>query len=181
MLVNEYLDSISLPIINKRLSFKRNYKKKSNSGYMSVLVKRKRNKNWKVVELFKPNLLTNSGRDWIHAQVYTNTSAGTVGANFIGVSANAVAPAVTDTTLTGEETTGGLARAAASPVASHTAGTNTSTVQVTYTASASFTAEQKAAVFNAASAGTMVHENTFTSTNLVSGDQLQLSWTMTLG
>jgi len=74
----------------------------------------------------KYNLLTDAGRDKAHAQIYTNTSAGARGAGFIAVTTDATAPADSDTTLTSEITTGGLARADAS-TKTHTAGTNSST------------------------------------------------------
>lgn len=178
-MINEYLDSICpLNIVPA----KKNYKRNNNStGFMTVKIKKALSSKWNIIEYFKPNLLTNGGRDWIHAQVYTNTAAGTVGANFIAVSSDAVAPAVTDTTLASEIVTSGLSRAAASPVASHTSGTNSSTIQVTYTASGTLNNVQKTAIFNAVSSGIMVHENTFTPTNLVSGDSLQITWNVTLG
>jgi len=36
----------------------------------------------------KHNLLTNAGRDYFHAQCYTNTSAGGIGCNYIALSEN---------------------------------------------------------------------------------------------
>lgn len=168
-------------LIAKELGFwlKSKFKRlKGKSGFLTVQVKRKAG-IWQYLDILKPNLLTNGGRDFIHAQSYTNTSAGTQGANYVAVTVDTGAPAAGDTTLTGEIATGGLARALSTPA--HSAGTNTSTLTITFTASATHTAVQKAGTFNAASAGTMVHENTFTSTNLVSGDQLALTWTMTLG
>lgn len=128
----------------------------------------------------KPNLLTNGGRDLFHAQCYTNTSAGTRGSGFIALSTDTTAPSTSDTTLTGEITTGGLGRADAT-TKTHTNGTNTTVLQHTYTASATHTAVQKCAMFNAASSGTMTHENTFTPVTLQSSDTLQITWTLTLG
>lgn len=126
------------------------------------------------------NLLTNAGRDFFHAQVYTNTAAGTRGAGFSALSEDVGAPAAGDTTLAAEITIGGLARADAT-TKSHTAGTNTTLIEHTFTASVAFTAVQKGAEFNAASAGTMTHEYTFTSTALAINDQLKISTTHTLG
>jgi len=169
-------------LIAKELGFwlKSKFKRlKGNSGFLTVQIKRAGSNLWQYLDILKPNLLTNSGRDFIHAQSYTNASAGTQGANYVAVTVDTGAPAAGDTTLTGEISTGGLARAVSTPA--HTTGTNTSTLTITFTASATHTAVQKAGTFNASSAGTMVHENTFTSTNLVSGDQLALTWTMTLG
>jgi hypothetical protein len=128
----------------------------------------------------KENLLTNDGRDWMHAQVYTNIAAGTIGANYIAVTVNATAPAATDTTLTGEISTGGLARAQAT-TRTHTTGTNATTLAITFTASAQHTAVQKGGLFNAASAGIMAHENTFTAASLEINDTLTITATLNLG
>lgn len=128
----------------------------------------------------KHNLLTNGGRDFIHNQAYTNTAAGTRGSGFVAVSADVGAPSAADTTLAGEIATGGFARADAD-TKSHTNGTNVTTIQHTYTASAVQTAVVKSALFNAASVGTMTHENTFTSVTCQINDTLQVTWTLTLG
>lgn len=149
-------------------------------GYLTVLVKRANSDKWETIVKNKPNLLTNGGRDFFHAQVYTNTSAGTIGGNYIAVTTDTGAPAAGDTTLTSEITTNGLGRAQAT-TRTHSAGTNTTTLAITFTASGTHTAVQKAALFNASSAGTMTHENTFTPVTLATNDTLQVSWTLTLG
>jgi hypothetical protein len=128
----------------------------------------------------KHNLLTNSGRDWMHAQVYTNTAAGDRGAGYIALTTSTTTPAATDTLLASEITTGGLERADAT-TKTHSSGTNSTTLQHTFTSSATHTAVIKAALFNAASSGTMAHINTFTSVTLQSADTLQVTWTLTLG
>lgn len=125
----------------------------------------------------KDNLLTDAGRTKAHAQIYTNTSAGARGCGFIAVTVNTGAPADGNTVLTGEITAGGLARADASTKSTVT---NTTTISHTFTASATHTAVQKAALFDAASAGTMYHINTFTATTLISSDTLTVTWTLTL-
>ncbi len=129
------------------------------------------------------NLLTNGGRDEIHVDMYTTTSKSGSGFNYIGLSENASAPNASDTSLTGEITTNGLARIQAT-TRSHTTGTNTSTIQHTFTASGAFTAVQKAALFDDAGPpvnGVMGHENTFTPVALQTNDQLQVTWTITAG
>ena len=148
---------------------------------MSVYLKRANTDNWIPITENKHNLLTNGGRDFIHAQAYTNTASGTEGSRFIAVTVNSGAPAAGDTTLTGEITGTGLERAAAT-TNTHSAGTNTTTLGVTFTASGTHTAVQKSALFNQlAVGGTMTHENTFTPVTLSSGDSLQVTWTLTLG
>lgn len=128
----------------------------------------------------KPNLLTTSGRDFFHAQVYTNTSAGTRGGNYVAVTTDTGAAAAGSTTLASEISTGGLARADAD-TKSHTSSTNVSTVEHTFTATAIHTAVVKSALFNAASSGQMTHENTFTTVTLQINDTLKVTWTLTLG
>ena len=126
------------------------------------------------------NLLTNAGKDYFHNQDYVNTGAGGVGVNFIALTESTITPAVTDTTLTGEITTNGLARAGGTPT--HTAGTNTTTITKTFTATGSFTSVLASATFNASSAGTMAHIANFStgSGTMISGDQLAVTWTQTL-
>lgn len=123
------------------------------------------------------NLITNAGKDFISAQL-GSTSAASNGANYIALSTNTAAPAATDTTLTGEITSGGLERSQGTYA--HTNGQSTFTVSKTFTASATHTAVQKAGLFTAATGGTMMAENTFTSVSLASGDQLTITWTITL-
>lgn len=127
------------------------------------------------------NLLTNAGKDYFHAQDYTNTGAGGVGVNFIALTESSITPAVTDTTLTGEITINGLARAIATTL-THSAGTNTTTLSKTFTATGSFTSVLASATFNAGAAGTMAHIANFStgSGTLISGDQLAVTWTQTL-
>ena len=136
-------------------------------------------KNEQVLCYKKRNLLTNAGRDKAHAQIYTNTSAGARGAGFIAVTVNTGSPADTDTALTGEITGTGLARVDAG-TKTHSSGSNSTTISTTFTASGTHTAVQKAALFDAASSGTMYHVNTFTATTLISSDTLTVTWTLTL-
>jgi hypothetical protein len=150
------------------------------NGFMSVYLKRADSDKWIPIIENKHNLLTNGGRDFIHAQAYGNTSAGTQGSRYIAVSTDSGSPAAGDTTLTGEISTNGLARAAAT-TNTHSAGTNTSVLGITFTASGAHTNVQKSALFNASSSGTMTHENTFTAVTLATNDQLQVTWTLTLG
>ncbi|MER3407563.1 MAG: hypothetical protein C4292_01830 [Nitrososphaera sp.] len=123
------------------------------------------------------NLITNAGKDFIAAQIGSNSTGGN-GANFIAVSSNSAAPVPTNTGLAGEIGTGGLNRQQGSY--SHAPGTNTFTVTKTFTATASHANVQKAGLFTAASAGTMMAENIFTPVNLASNDQLTITWTITL-
>ena len=126
------------------------------------------------------NLLTTDGRDFFHAQVYTNTSAGTRGANFIALTTDSSGAAAGDTTLPSEIATGGLERAVATTI-THTDDSNVTTLVKTFTASATHTAVQMSGTFNAASGAILAHEAVFTAVTLVSSDTLQVTWTLTLG
>jgi hypothetical protein len=131
----------------------------------------------------KHNLLTDAGRDQIHSQVWIETNAANTerGAGFIALSENAGGAATGHTSVAAEITTNGLARADAS-TKTHTAGTNTSTLQHTFTVvTAGFSAVQLSGLLDASSSGNLINENTFTSTALAVGDQLQVTWTLTAG
>lgn len=158
-------------------------------GYVSASVRHKIGEDaagnplygdWIPISINKKNLLTNAGKDYYHAQIWTNTTAGGVGVNYIALSESTLTPAVGDTTLGGEITTGGLGRFPA-PTRTHTPGTNTTTIANTFTATSGFTDVKASALFNAASSGTMGHIANFTtgSGTLSSGDQLAVTWTMT--
>lgn len=152
-----------------------------NTGYVTV-IKNKGKWNEQVIQKDKKNLLTTSGRDFFHAQDYTNTSAGTKGSNAMAISAEATDPVAGDTTLVGEITTGGLTRVQATTI-THTVSTNVTTLAVTYTATAIHTALHKAGLFNQNTiGGQMTHASEFTAdVTLQIGDTLTVTWTLTLG
>lgn len=124
------------------------------------------------------NQITNSGRDFLHQQGYQTSGLGTNGLNYIALTNTAVTPGPTDTTLSGEIVSNGLSRTQGA--VAHTTGTNTTTVTVTFTATGT-QAAQATALFTAASSGIMNHELTFTQRTLQSGDQLVVTFTITLG
>ncbi|HEX9678486.1 hypothetical protein [Nitrososphaera sp.] len=144
-------------------------------GYVTVSVSRQ---GTEIYYYEGHNLITDAGKDFISAQI-GSTSTGSNGANYIALSSDDTAPVATDTTLTGEITGSGLDRAQGTYT--HSAGTNTFTVEAVFTASATVSDVQKTGLFTASSGGTMMAENTFSSVNLISGDQLTLTWTITIG
>lgn len=151
------------------------------NGYVTV-TKNKGKTNEILVQEDIKNLLTNSGRDFFHAQNYTNLVPGTRAGNAIAISADAGAPVVGDTLLVGEITTDGLARVTATTI-SHIAGTNMTTLENTFTASAMFSNLHKSALFNqVAIGGIITHSAAFVAdVNLQSSDTLTIEWTLTLG
>jgi hypothetical protein len=160
-------------------------KEKLVHGYVSTNIFRKETGEWLPGSRFNPNLLTNAGRDFMHAQVYTNSAAGTIGGNYIAVTENSGGSSAAHTALAGEITTFGLARAlvtSASGTVTHTGGTNSTVFDHTFTASGgTFAAVQMCGLFNASSGVTLVHEATFTSAALADGDKLQIVYTLNLG
>lgn len=104
-------------------------------------------------------------------------------ARFIGLTENAVAPAVTDTALAAEITTGGCNRQLATYA--HTVAALTYTLQKTFAVTATFAAITKAGIFTAANStagGLMVFTSLLNATaSVVSGDSLQVTWTITTG
>lgn len=152
------------------------------SGYLCATVTKAESGRTKQLAKFKHNLLTNAGRDAFHALVYTNTAAGTRGFGYVGVTETAVTPAVGDTTLAGEIVVNGLQRADAT-TKTHSAGTNSTTVEHTYTAGGAFTDVKASATFVGSGAVTMGHIATFStgSGTLASNDTLKVTWTLNLG
>jgi hypothetical protein len=150
-------------------------------GYCSAVVIKK-NGERKQLASFKHNLLTDAGESWMHSQVYVNTSAGTRGAGFIGVTQSVITPAVGDTTLSGEMSTLGFTRFDAT-TKTYTGASNSTLIETTFTASGAITSILASALFNASSAGTMPHIANFTTGSgvMASADTLKVSWTLTLG
>jgi hypothetical protein len=133
---------------------------------------------------------TNAGADF-QARVMgdsQNVSAvtGTVGtggfrpADYIALTENNVAPAATDTVLTGELTLGGLGRALATWA--HTTGATSYTLTKTFTSSdATARTINKVGIFNASTAGTLVFETAVPSPPTIqSGDQLTITETVSI-
>ncbi len=150
-------------------------------GYLSATVNEGKDKA-KQLALWKHNLLTNDGRDAFHALVYTNTTAGTRGFGYVASTESSFTPNAADTTLVGEISTNGLTRADAT-TKSHSAGTNSTTIEHTFTASGSFTDVFASATFVQGSGGTMGHEANFAtgSGTLIANDTLKITWTLNLG
>jgi len=124
------------------------------------------------------NLMLNAGRDFIHQQVYGTSGLGSNGFNYIALTNNVLTPAGADTTLPGEITLNGLARAQGS--VTHVVGSNQTTIDHTFVATGPQSA-QGAALFNAASGGVMNHEFTFAQKNLVTADTIQVTIVITAG
>jgi hypothetical protein len=126
------------------------------------------------------NLITNAGRIQLHKQGYDTAGLATNGFNYIALSNDAVTETASSTTLSNEIAANGLGRAQGT-VTLPTGTGNVTTIDKTFTNTTSNQAAQKAALFNASSAGTMNHVLAFTQRSLVVGDTLQITYSITLG
>lgn len=127
---------------------------------------------------------TNAGADF-QAQALSTTGAQPAPATYIALTANATAPALTDTTLTGEITTGGGGLVRAQAVFAHTTSATTYTLTKTFTANGSDSLPvtlAKEGVLNAASVGTLVWESLFpqTATLAAVGDACTVTVTVSM-
>lgn len=118
------------------------------------------------------NLRTNAGVNWQFNQM-AGTTAGVC--TYIALSNDTGAPSATDTAVTAEITSNGLARANATPA--HSSNTSSYTLTYTFTATGTQSA-QKAGLLNASSGGTLCFENVFSPVAMNSGDTLQVVWTL---
>lgn len=123
------------------------------------------------------NVKTTVGIDFTFAQTY-GTSAQASGLTYIALSNDALTETSASTTLSTEIAANGLSRAIGAYA--HTAGTSTATISKTFTCSTAPQAAQKAALFTASSGGTMHHALAFTQRSLQVGDQLAVTFTITL-
>ena len=106
---------------------------------------------------------------------------GIASVRFMALTTDSGAASASDTVLASEITTNGLQRVLATYA--HTFGQNTLTLSNAFTAGGSFTAVQKMGLFAAlssAGADPMMYEDTFSSVNMLSGDQLTVTDTFTL-
>lgn len=107
--------------------------------------------------------------------------AGNAAARYIAITENAGAASASDTALTGEITTGGCGRALGTYA--HTLGASTLTLTKSFSVSATFPAVHKAGLFqvSTASSSIMSFETVLNAdANVLSGDTLQITWTITL-
>lgn len=123
------------------------------------------------------NVKTTAGIDFTFNQTY-GTSAQANGLNYIALSNDTLTETTASTTLSTEIAANGLSRAIGAY--SHSAGTSTATISRTFTCATAPQAAQKAALFSAASTGTMHHALSFAQRSLQIGDQLAVTFTITI-
>lgn len=135
------------------------------------------------------NLITNISRRLLHTLGYGTAAQWAAwegsytpanGMYYIALSNNTLDETATSTTLSGEISANGLARAAGTPTLPTGSG-NQTTVDHTFTCTTAPQAAQKAALFDKSSVGCMGHVLSFTQRSLQVNDTLQVTYTITLG
>lgn len=150
------------------------------TGHVTV-IKNKGKANEELILDNKKNLLTEGGRDFFHAQCYTNVAVGTRGSNFIALSSDPTVVTDTDTTIANELTTLGMARAVADTI-THTATEAVTVLSKTFTATGGAVNNiQTTGLFNAASSGILTHAQNFSPVSLADTESITITWTLTLG
>lgn len=107
--------------------------------------------------------------------------AGNAPARYIALTENASAASASSTALTGEITTGGCGRALGTYA--HTLGASTLTLTKTFSVTASFPAIHRAGLFqvSTASSSLLSFETVLNAdANVINGDSLQVTWTVTV-
>ena len=120
------------------------------------------------------NLITTVGKGLLAGRL--NGSGSPAAATYLGLGIGTTAAAAGDTALESEIVDSGLARAAAT-VALTTTSTANDTATLTYTWTASGTkAVTEVGALNAGSGGTLLGRRVFSAVNVVSTDQLQVTY-----
>ena len=122
------------------------------------------------VDRLEKNLVVTVGKNWIASRMQ-GTAANVMG--YMAVGTDSTSPAAGNTTLGAE-----VARVA---VTSQTASTNTVTYVATFGAGTGTGALTEAGLFNANSAGTMLSRTTYSVINKGSGDEMTITWVITVG
>ena len=138
-------------------------------GDLHIVVKDAKTGEVKLDRLEK-NLVVTAGKDWIASRM-ASASANTMG--YMAVGTDATAPANGNTALGAE-----VARVA---LTSGTASTNTVTYIATFGAGVGTGALVEAGLFNANTAGTMLSRTTYSVINKGSGDEMTVTWVITVG
>lgn len=138
-------------------------------GDLHIVVKDSKTGEVKVDRLEK-NLVVTVGKDWIASRM-AGTSSNVMG--YMAVGTDSTSPAAGNTTLGAE-----VARVA---LTSTTPSTNTVTYVATFGAGTGTGALTEAGLFNSNVAGTMLSRTTYSVINKGSGDEMTVTWVITVG
>lgn len=122
------------------------------------------------VDRLEKNLVVTVGKNWIASRM-SGTSSDVMG--WMAVGTDSTAPATGNTTLGAE-----IARVA---LTSTTPSTNTVTYVAVFGAGVGTGALVEAGLFNANTSGTMLSRTTYSTINKGSGDEMTVTWVITVG
>ena len=122
------------------------------------------------LDRLEKNLVVTAGKDWIASRM-AGTSSNVMG--YMAVGTDSTAPAAGNTTLGAE-----VARVS---LTSTTPSTNTVTYVATFGAGTGTGALTEAGLFNASTSGTMLSRTTYSVINKGSGDEMTVTWVVTVG
>jgi hypothetical protein len=123
-----------------------------------------------------PALLTNAGKESIEG-ILGNQFGTEPTYDYIAVGGNTSAMAVTDTTLANEFATGGLTRAQGTYAST---GTGAWRLEKDFAVTGTVNNINSTGLFNASSTGSLLAEDTFANTNVINGDTLNITWTVSV-
>jgi hypothetical protein len=124
------------------------------------------------VDRLEKNLVVTVGKDWIASRM-VGTASNVM--DYMAVGTDSTSPAAGNTTLGTE-----VARVSTT-VSGGTASTNTVTYVATFPAGTGTGALTEAGIFNANSSGTMLSRTTYSVINKGSGDEMTVTWVVTVG
>jgi len=125
-----------------------------------------------------PAILTTNGKDFVKVCLGVNASCGVPTAfDFIAVGGNTSAMSSADTTLANEVSGNGLARAFGTYGST---GTGAWRIEKDFSVTGTQNNINSTGLFNASSSGTMLAEDTISNTNVVNGDTLNITWTVSV-
>jgi hypothetical protein len=127
-----------------------------------------------------PNTVVNAGFTEVAGLFCSDVAGSYTAFDYIGVGTGTTAATYTNTALEAAITDSGLARAASTGTLT-TENVANDTAQFVHQFSVTDTqAVTESAVFNDASAGTMLCRQTFSAINVANGDTLQITWKVTV-
>lgn len=120
------------------------------------------------------NLVVDAGKAGLASRI--NGAGGEAAFTYVAIGTGTTAATATDTQLGTEITTGGGGRAAATCTRVTTTKANdTAQMQLTYNFTTNF-AVSESGILNAASVGTLLCRQTFSTVNVANADSLQVTW-----
>lgn len=129
-----------------------------------------------VVESFVvPNLVVQSGLNFIASSMLKTTTNNPAKMTHMSIGSGSATPALADTTLGGEFTTGGRQGLTSSTVSG-----NTVTYVATFEPGEGTGTVREAGIFNASSAGAMLCRTVFPIVTKEAGDTITITWAVTI-